>query len=309
MISADSNSSHSGRPVVGLQLMVEQDFLAAAYPLFEAGEVDVLEFSMDMGWTPESRPAWAQELLEFFSEQNRLLGHGVLYSPCSAKPGKLHKEWLSRLQAVVKTLQFQHVSEHFGVATGGGYLDTAPMPVPLTDAAVQSTTANMQRLKDVAGVRVGLENLALAFGRRDVLEQGKFLQKVLSTIDGFILLDLHNLFCQMYNFQLSADEILDLYPLELVREIHVAGGSFSRSQFTSKTIRRDTHDGVVPEEVFEFLPLALRRCPNVEYVIFERLGNTMPDDDDKEQMRLDYRRAKDIVEHAYDDKESIVGRA
>lgn len=289
--------------------MIEQDFLAAAYPLFEAGEVDVLEFSMDMGWTPDDRPAWAQELLQFFSEQDRLLGHGVLYSPCSAKPGKQHDEWLSRLREVVKTLKFQHLSEHFGVARGGGYLDTAPMPVPLTDAAVRSTTVNMQKLKDAAGVRVGLENLALAFGRRDVFEQGKFLQKVLNTIDGFILLDLHNLYCQMYNFQLSPDEILDLYPLDLVSEIHVAGGSFSRSQFTSKTVRRDTHDAAVPEEVFEFLPIALRRCPNVQYVVFERLGNTMPEEADKEQMRRDYRRAKEIVENAYGDREMSVGRA
>ncbi len=276
--------------------MVEQDFLQAAYPLFESGEIDVLEFSMDMGWTPEERPTWAQELLEFFGEQNRLLGHGVLYSPCSAKPTELHRQWLSRLREVVKTLKFQHVSEHFGVASGGGFLDTAPMPVPLTDAAVNATIENMQRLKDAAGVQVGLENLALAFGRRDVLDQGKFLERVLKALDGFILLDLHNLFCQMYNFQLTADEILDLYPLQLVKEIHVAGGSFSRSQFTAKDIRRDTHDGAVPEQVFEFLAIALKRCPNVRYVIFERLGNTLPGEEDREQMRKDFLRAKSIVE-------------
>lgn len=282
--------------IVGLSLMVEQDFLAASYPLFEAGEVDVVEFSMDTGWTPESRPTWMQELLEFFSGQERLLGHGVLYSACSARPGPLHEKWLSQMRDVVKTLKFQHVSEHFGFCTGGEYLDTAPMPVPLTDAAVNATVDNLRRLKEVVQVQVGLENLALAFGRRDVLDQGKFLSRVLSALDGFILLDLHNLYCQMYNFQLSANEILDLYPLELVREIHIAGGSFSRSQFTSHTVRRDTHNGEVPEEVFEFLPIALARCPNARYVIFERLGGTLPTVDEQERMRADFRRVKSIVD-------------
>jgi hypothetical protein len=37
-------------PWVGLSLMMESDFFHAAQPLFEAGEVEVLEWSFDMGW-------------------------------------------------------------------------------------------------------------------------------------------------------------------------------------------------------------------------------------------------------------------
>ena len=69
---------------VGLSLMVEADYRDAALPLFEAGVVDVLEWSCDMVWSRGGPPEWAAGLLAFFAEQGRLYGHGVTFSPLSA---------------------------------------------------------------------------------------------------------------------------------------------------------------------------------------------------------------------------------
>ena len=57
--------------------MLEDDFLRAAYPLFAAGEVEVLEWSFDTGWPPAVVPRWAGDLVATFGANNRLLGHGV----------------------------------------------------------------------------------------------------------------------------------------------------------------------------------------------------------------------------------------
>src|SRR5262249_21161998 len=73
-----------GRPQVGLSLMLEADFLRAAYPLFEAGEVEVLEWSFDCGWPPTVVARWSEDLLRCYSDAGNLLGHGVSYSPLSA---------------------------------------------------------------------------------------------------------------------------------------------------------------------------------------------------------------------------------
>ncbi len=111
-----------------------------------------------------------------------------------------------------------------------------------------------------------------------------------------MLLDLHNLYCQVCNFQISAEVLLGLYPLHRVRELHISGGSWS--QGTRARIRRDTHDEAVPEAVFELLALVLERCPQVEAVIFERLGHSLGWIDEQFRFRLDFARIKQIVDGA-----------
>lgn len=168
-------------------------------------------------------------------------------------------------------------------------------------------------LADCGARPVGLENLAFAFGRQDVADQGRFLDRLLEPVNGFVLLDLHNLYCQSCNFGIPIAELLDLYPLSRVRELHISGGSWSSvtgtdpanedhrqgraggSAPTGNRVRRDTHDGPVPEEVFAAVPQALARCPAVTAVIFERLGGTLHSPADEAALRDDYRRLCQVV--------------
>ena len=85
---------------------------------------------------------------------------------------------------------------------------------------------------------------------------------------------LHNLYCQLQNFNISFDKLIVLYPLNRVREIHISGGSWDDSLIEpTRKVRRDTHDDVVPAEVFDLLKLTIRYCPNLKYVVLEQLGN------------------------------------
>ncbi len=286
----------SQRPWVGLSLMLEDDFLRAAYPLFAAGEVEVLEWSFDTGWPPAVIPQWATELIAAFGAENRLLGHGVHYSALSAGTESQQREWLAHFAEEVRKHPYRHVSEHFGFASTRSFHQSAPLPVPLTEATLALGRERLAQLAEVAKVPVGLENLAFAFSLRDVGEQGQFLDALLAPISGFLLLDLHNLYCQAVNFYRTLDELLANYPLHRVRELHVSGGSWSGSLEgeSQKPVRRDTHDGPVPPELFEWLPRVLARCPNVEAVILERMGGTFsPADDDP--FRRDFRRLKEVV--------------
>ena len=51
--------------------MLQEDFLAAALPLFSNDEVEILEWSPDIGWAT-ALPEWADELLNFFSSTHSL---------------------------------------------------------------------------------------------------------------------------------------------------------------------------------------------------------------------------------------------
>jgi uncharacterized protein len=282
------------RPWVGVSLMLEDDFLRAAHHLFAAGEVEVLEWSFDIGWPPAVVPRWAGELIAAFGANGRLLGHGVHYSALSAGTETQQQTWLDRLAEEVQRHPYRHVSEHFGFSSTRNFHRSAPLPVPLNETTLALGRERLARLAEVARVPVGLENLAFAFCPRDVEEQGRFLDALLAPTDGFLLLDLHNLYCQAVNFDRDPDELLATYPLHRVRELHVSGGSWSAANGSEKPIRRDTHDGPVPTELFEWLPRVLARCPNVEAVILERLGGTFSAADD-EVFRGDFRRVKEVV--------------
>jgi len=100
------------------------------------------------------------------------------------------------------------------------------------------------------------------------------LEQLLEPVNGFIILDLHNLYCQLRNFDLAFDEMISLYPLERVREIHISGGSWDESATNpSRSVRRDTHDDAVPPDVFQLLEMTIPRCPHLKYVVLEQLGN------------------------------------
>lgn len=256
--------------LTGLSLMPEPDWAAVAWPLFEAGEVDALEWSFDTRW--DNVPEWVAPLVDEYAAAGRLSGHGVTFSPFSARFTARQADWLARLAREVAKRRYIRVSEHFGCTTAGDLVDGAPLPVPFREDVLRVGRDRLARLADAAGVPVGLENLALAFSRQDALDQGPFLEELLAPVNGFLVLDLHNLYCQSVNFGIPLLELMHRYPLERTRTLHLSGGS------TVDGIRRDTHDGAVPDAVIEALPRALEACPHADTVILERLGGTFAKD-------------------------------
>jgi uncharacterized protein (UPF0276 family) len=187
-------------PLVGLSLMMESNFFQATQPLFESGEVEILEWSFDMSWEVKAKPTWVEKLLKFYSKRDRLIGHGVSYSLLSAQAGERQTRWLELLQQECLNYRYRHISEHFGWMAAGDFYQSAPFPLPLSSETLQLGRASLKRLSDTANVPIGLENLAFAFGLQDVLQQGEFIAQLLEPVNGFLVLDLHNLYCQLHNF-------------------------------------------------------------------------------------------------------------
>ncbi|MBC7862316.1 MAG: DUF692 family protein, partial [Bacteroidia bacterium] len=236
-------------------------------------------------------------LLQEYSANKRLIGHGVRYSMFDAKWTKRQSDWLSRLKKEVKKYQYNHITEHFGFMSNTDFHKGAPMPVPLNKSSLAIGIDRLKRMSAVAGVPVGIENLAFSFSAEDVKKQGLFLQKLVQPVNGFLILDLHNIYCQSKNFRIGMLKIIRAYPLKKVKEIHISGGSWQQSIYSTdlQKVRRDTHDGQVPEEIFKILPKVLKLCTNLEYIIFERMGNTMQDENEQLQFRKDFLRIKSVA--------------
>src|SRR6185295_16788074 len=171
----------------------------------------------------------------------------------------------------------------------------APMPVPFCDGALEIGRERLRALRERARVPIGLENLALAFSRTDVESQGAFVDSLLADADSFVVLDLHNLWCQSVNFGIAAGDLLRSWPLSRVRELHLSGGRWSALRSDVKPFRRDTHDSAIPAEVLALLPIALASCPNAEVVIVERLGETLASREDEASFAEDVRRVREAV--------------
>ena len=272
--------------------MPQAGFRAAVAPLLSEGALEAVEWTVDMGFGHPIPPS-AAAVIAAFGPAGRLWAHGVGYSPMSAGRDDLAEAWLAHLAHDVERHRYRSVSEHFGWCTAGDAISGPPLPVPRTAATLAVAKRRLARLAAVAGVRVGLENLALAFSRSEALEHGDFLREIVEAADGYVHLDLHNLWCQAANFDLSPAELLASYPLDRVHVVHVAGGSWVAG------VRRDTHDDRVPEEVWGLLRDTLPQLPNVEVVFVERIGLSFTGPEATTQYADDYARLRSIRDEVY----------
>ncbi|QIX59917.1 DUF692 domain-containing protein [Hymenobacter sp. BT18] len=278
-----------------LALNLDADMLAAAFPLLADGSVGALEWSFD-ALSGANTPVWFTELLHAFSKEQRLIGHGVFFSLLSARWTTEQQQWLQRLNQLARQFSFNHVTEHFGFFTGQNFHSGAPLPVPYTAATLRIGQDRLCRISEACSCPVGLENLAFAYSLEEVKRHGEFLDKLLTPVNGFLILDLHNLYCQLHNFSISYEELIALYPLEEVREIHISGGSWADSSLLpDKKIRRDTHDDAVPDEVFSLLKATMPRCPHLKYVVLEQLGNGLQTEHSQTRFRQDFLRMQKLV--------------
>ncbi len=276
---------------VGLSLMLDDAFRQTALPLFEAGVVDAIEYSFELGWA-RPRPSWADALLQHYGSAGRLWGHGVTFSPMSAESSEHHEQWLARVVQTCAGLELQGVSEHYGFMGSGGFDVGAPLPPPPLPEVAELGARTLGALATASGVAVGIENLALALSPQDVYAQPRLIAQVLDALDGYLVLDLHNLWCQAINFELDPLTLLERYPLHRARVVHMSGGSWSTH--ASTRFRRDTHDGQVPEPVLTLLPEALVRCPQLEAVILEQLGPSLADPALAQGYREDFTRVREL---------------
>ncbi len=275
---------------------LDQNLLQATLPLFIDEQVEAIEWSFDTLYKVRNIPDWFVELLSAFGQEGRLIGHGVFFSLFSGKWSVEQERWLEHLKKVSGHFTFDHVTEHFGFMTGEDFHKGAPIGIPYNSTTLAIGIDRLKRIQDACQCPVGLENLAFSYSLDEVKRHGEFLDELIRPVNGFIILDLHNFYCQLHNFSLDAETLIRLYPLDRVREIHISGGSWDQTSLEpQRVIRRDTHDDAVPEAVFNLLQQIIPRCPNLKFVVLEQLGSALDTIERQQQFQADFLRLKSIV--------------
>lgn len=275
-------------PQIGVVWPRRSDVREAFEPLWRAGTIEALQLTVEHAFRGELGPGFT-EALDVAAARGELVGHAVHASPMTLPRDAVAHDWLARTRAVLQRWPVRWLTDHFGCCRAAGW-HAAPLPLPGSAELVDGVRRHLAWVSDHLGVPVGLENLALALSVDDVLIQPELVDAMVRPVGGLVLLDLHNLWCQAINFGLDPVGLLERWPLDLVRQLHISGGSWS--DLPAGRFRRDTHDGPVPEAVWALVPEAIARCDALEVIVLERLRGTV---DDLDALRAEVERLARIV--------------
>jgi len=266
----------STRPWLGVSIQPDAGCGRALAPWFRDGRIEAVELTVDVllqgGWG--AVPPWYAQVVEAFSAAGRLFGHGVGFSVMSGGPATHRQQaWMDAVADLLRRAPCRRLSVHACWFEAGKVVFGAPLaPPPGSALAWSLLAARTMELSARLGCPVGVENLGFAWSARDVwLRAARWHGWLRDQPGGYLHLDLHNLWCQAATWSLPVEDLLQMLPLQSVRVVHVAGGSWSRPRKGHPPVRRDTHDGAIPESVWALLPGVVASCPQLETVVYERV--------------------------------------
>ena len=265
-------------PRLGVGIMAN---LAIAPFIGMPGAVDYLAITPDMFWIdrgpqPNGKdrfadiPSWVAML---DASGLPLVSHHIGLSLASAVPtdaGYVDQmaAWRDRWGAhwVSEHLAFVAIAEGHSATTAGLAL-TAPFDREVLDLAVGRARQVIERTQ----APFLLENSPyyVTFDDSDMRE-AEFLNKFCDDSGSGLLLDLHNLYCNVVNYGISGHRFLDELDLANVIEVHIANGSELGGMYA------DSHAGAPPEPVWELLDDLVGRAPNLRGITFEFHDSYLP---------------------------------
>jgi uncharacterized protein (UPF0276 family) len=203
------------------------------------------------------------------AERYPIVFHDTAMSLATAGDSSIAKARLARIAALAKIARPILFGDHLAMTRAPSGVDLGHLaPVWLVPEVLALVCDRVRALADVLGVPVVVENIAapLALPGATMTEPEFFARLVERTGCG-MLLDLTNLRC-------GADAARD-YPLEAVRQIHLAGGRRDRD---ARWI--DSHDAPVDDDAFALLrAVAPRARASVRAIVVERDGAIPPLDE------------------------------
>ncbi|MBU1375760.1 MAG: DUF692 domain-containing protein [Alphaproteobacteria bacterium] len=187
------------------------------------------------------RLAW----LDAIARDKPISLHGVgLSLAADEAPDEDH---LAALKRLVDRYQPALVSEHLAWSMRRGVYAPDLLPFPRTQAALARIADNVDRMQEVLGRRVLIENpsLYLPLEGHDLGEVA-FLAALSRRTGCGLLVDVNNVFVSAHNLGFSAEAYLDALPAEAVGEIHLAG----HAPDANADLLIDTHGAPVAEAVW-----------------------------------------------------------
>ncbi|HSG97971.1 MAG TPA: DUF692 domain-containing protein [Woeseiaceae bacterium] len=183
--------------------------------------------------------------LRFFTERYPFLIHGLSLS--IGAPSPLNEQLVHDIRDFMKEHGIRMYSEHLSYCGDDGQLYDL-MPIPFTQEAVSWVAHRVQRVQDILGQRMALENVSYYAPLDTSMSEQEFLLAVLEEADCDLMLDINNIIVNSINHRYDASEFLRTMPAERIRYFHLAG-----HYVEDEDLRIDTHGTPVDAQAWQLL--------------------------------------------------------
>lgn len=190
--------------------------------------------------------------------------HGVGLSIGSAHTPDI--KYLKNIADTINTLRPIAYTEHLAFTNACGIETAHLLPLPRTVANAELLINNINFVKHYLDVPFYLENIAYYFDySASIIPEPEFLNLICSKTKINLLLDIENLRLNAINHHYDPYEFITAITPNLVKCIHVAGGT----QYKDLVV--DTHDQKLCPDLFNILRFTLQHH-DPESIILERDG-------------------------------------
>lgn len=209
----------------------------------------------------------AARQLRALTERFPFVTHGLSLSIGSPDP--LDEDFVRRIRQFLDAHGITDYTEHLSFCSADGHLYDL-MPIPFTEAAVHYVAERVQRVQEILGRRIALENASYYTPLATEMREVDFIREVITRADCDLLLDVNNIVVNRHNHGYDPIAFLDALPLQRVRYLHIAGHDAEVPD-----LRVDTHGTPVDAESWQLLAEVTARLGAVP-TLLERDFNIPP---------------------------------
>ena len=129
--------------------------------------------------------------------------------------------------------------------------------MPYTESTLDHVCAHIDEVQVAIGRRILLENPStyVAFAE-STMSETDFIRSIARRTDCDLLLDINNVFVSAANHGYAALDYLANFPLDRVREIHLAGHA-EQNDNEGERLLIDSHDGPVSDAVWKLYEIVI----------------------------------------------------
>ena len=191
--------------------------------------------------------------------------HGVGLSIGGEDP--IDEAHLARLAELNQRYEPALFSEHLAWSTHDTHYLADLLPVPYDDRTLARVCDHIDRVQEVVGRRMLLENPStyVAF-ERSTMSEIEFIAALAGRTGCGLLLDVNNVFVASINQGQDPAAYLDAFPVEHVGEVHLAGHAIDQDE-AGRPLLIDSHDREVDEVVWSLYRRLIARTGPVPTLI------------------------------------------
>jgi len=182
------------------------------------------------------------------SEQMPMVSHGLSLN--IGGPAPLDEPFIKRVKQFLETHNMRVYSEHLSYCADDGHLYDL-MPIPFTEEAVHYVADRIQRVQDIIGQRMAMENASYYAEMGKEMEEIDFVNAVLEEADCLFHIDINNIYVNSINHNYDAEKFLKALPGDRITYAHIAG-----HYIEAEDLRVDTHGADVIDPVWKLLDIA-----------------------------------------------------